>query len=419
MPTRGLAASFLRSNSSRRIMGMDSRRAFRAYIACTTAATVAAGVLVAAHEQTRPPLPTLLLLVGLIVYSQHRSVEFTEGSAVNADFMVMMASIVAFHETSPYLGPMIVAAARGFYLPQIRRALLGVGPAQRHDRRPRGPRRGADVQRVQPRRRGRAAECALRGGRHGAGVRRRAVAHAGARPGPAGTALHADDPVVRVALLESLPFSILGFFLGWLYLAADESVVVLMLIVVPMFIAREVFASFMTVKEAHDETVQMLIRALEAKDRYTAGHAERVAEYAQYIGEEMNFGPARMERLRFAALMHDIGKLVVPNHLLNKPGQAHRGGVRSHQDAREGLRADAEPHRLPAADRRRRPQRQHPVRPRRPGPPDRAVHRHDRRRVRRDDLHPLVPQGAAAGGRVQGAPRQGGHPVPPRAVSKR
>ena len=60
MPTRGLAASFLRGNPSRRIMGMDSRRAFRAYIACTTAATVAAGVLVAAHEQTRPPLPTLV-----------------------------------------------------------------------------------------------------------------------------------------------------------------------------------------------------------------------------------------------------------------------------------------------------------------------------------------------------------------------
>jgi HD-GYP domain-containing protein (c-di-GMP phosphodiesterase class II) len=65
----------------------------------------------------------------------------------------------------------------------------------------------------------------------------------------------------------------------------------------------------------------MLVRALEAKDRYTAGHAERVAAYARYIGEELNFMPARLERLRFAALMHDIGKLVVPNQLLNKPGK--------------------------------------------------------------------------------------------------
>ena len=65
----------------------------------------------------------------------------------------------------------------------------------------------------------------------------------------------------------------------------------------------------------------MLVRALEAKDRYTAGHAERVANYARLIGEELRFTPARLERLRFAALMHDIGKLVVPNHLLNKPGK--------------------------------------------------------------------------------------------------
>jgi putative nucleotidyltransferase with HDIG domain len=96
---------------------------------------------------------------------------------------------------------------------------------------------------------------------------------------------------------------------------------VMLLIVVPILIAREMFASYLKVKESHDETVKMLVHALEAKDRYTSGHSERVARYAQYMGEELNFGPARMERLRFAALMHDIGKLVVPNHLLNKPGR--------------------------------------------------------------------------------------------------
>jgi HD-GYP domain-containing protein (c-di-GMP phosphodiesterase class II) len=95
----------------------------------------------------------------------------------------------------------------------------------------------------------------------------------------------------------------------------------MLLIIVPILIAREMFASYMRVKESHDETVGMLIHALEAKDRYTSGHSERVAGYAQYIGEELNFMPARLERLRFAALMHDIGKLVVPNQLLNKPGR--------------------------------------------------------------------------------------------------
>ena len=64
-----------------------------------------------------------------------------------------------------------------------------------------------------------------------------------------------------------------------------------------------------------------LILALEAKDRYTAGHAQRVATFCEYVGSELGFGPSRMERLRYAALMHDIGKLIVPNQLLNKPGR--------------------------------------------------------------------------------------------------
>jgi hypothetical protein len=118
---------------------------------------------------------------------------------------------------------------------------------------------------------------------------------------------------------EVLPFAALGFLLGRLYLSLGPTV--MLLIIVPILIAREMFASYMRVKESHDETVGMLIRALEAKDRYTSGHSERVADYALYIGGELNFMPARLERLRFAALMHDIGKLVVPNQLLNKPGR--------------------------------------------------------------------------------------------------
>jgi hypothetical protein len=118
---------------------------------------------------------------------------------------------------------------------------------------------------------------------------------------------------------EVLPFAVLGFLLGRLYISLGPTV--MLLIIVPILIAREMFASYTRVKDARDETVGMLIHALEAKDRYTSGHSERVADYARYIGEELNFMPARLERLRFAALMHDIGKLVVPNQLLNKPGR--------------------------------------------------------------------------------------------------
>jgi HD-GYP domain-containing protein (c-di-GMP phosphodiesterase class II) len=132
--------------------------------------------------------------------------------------------------------------------------------------------------------------------------------------------------------LQVVPFAVIGFLLGRLYLSLGPAV--MLLIIVPILIAREMFASYMRVKESHEETVGMLIHALERKDHYTAGHAERVAMYARYIGEQLNFMPARLERLRFAALMHDIGKLVVPNHLLNKPSRLTAeefARVRSHE----------------------------------------------------------------------------------------
>ena len=119
--------------------------------------------------------------------------------------------------------------------------------------------------------------------------------------------------------LEVAPFAILGFLLGRLYLGLGPAV--MLLVVVPVLIAREMFGSYTRVREAHNETVELLVRALEQKDPYTAGHAGRVAQYAGYVAEELGFGPARAQRLRFAALMHDIGKLVVPNQLLNKPGK--------------------------------------------------------------------------------------------------
>jgi hypothetical protein len=117
----------------------------------------------------------------------------------------------------------------------------------------------------------------------------------------------------------AFPFALLGLGLGWVYLELGAAVVPLL--VVPILIARSTFASYLELKAGQEQTVETLILALEAKDRYTAGHAQRVATFAEYVGAEFNFGQRRMERLRYAALMHDIGKLIVPNQLLNKPGR--------------------------------------------------------------------------------------------------
>ena len=67
-------------------------------------------------------------------------------------------------------------------------------------------------------------------------------------------------------------------------------------------------------------SVQTLAIALEAKDRYTAGHSERVARFSVLIGRKMGLSPAELEDLRSVALLHDIGKIGMADGVLNKPG---------------------------------------------------------------------------------------------------
>ncbi|AVX31724.1 HDIG domain-containing protein [Carboxydocella thermautotrophica] len=68
-------------------------------------------------------------------------------------------------------------------------------------------------------------------------------------------------------------------------------------------------------------TIQALVQALEARDRYTKGHSENVARYARIIAEEMGLTAQQKENIYLAGLLHDIGKIGVPELILNKPGR--------------------------------------------------------------------------------------------------
>jgi HD-GYP domain-containing protein (c-di-GMP phosphodiesterase class II) len=72
---------------------------------------------------------------------------------------------------------------------------------------------------------------------------------------------------------------------------------------------------------AYLDTVHALVRALEAKDPYTRGHSERVAEYSERVGKRFGLGSARLKILYSAALLHDIGKIGIRENVLNKPSK--------------------------------------------------------------------------------------------------
>ena len=71
----------------------------------------------------------------------------------------------------------------------------------------------------------------------------------------------------------------------------------------------------------HLRTIEALALAIEAKDHTTHEHLRRVRVYALAVGQELGLGESDMQALRAAALLHDIGKLAVPEHIISKPGK--------------------------------------------------------------------------------------------------
>ena len=80
-------------------------------------------------------------------------------------------------------------------------------------------------------------------------------------------------------------------------------------------------------KEAAEEnrelfigSIRMLAAAIDEKDPYTRGHSGRVAKYSQIIGRELGLPADELDKLRIAALLHDVGKIGVDDRVLKKPG---------------------------------------------------------------------------------------------------
>jgi diguanylate cyclase (GGDEF)-like protein/putative nucleotidyltransferase with HDIG domain len=71
----------------------------------------------------------------------------------------------------------------------------------------------------------------------------------------------------------------------------------------------------------HMRTIEALALAIEAKDHTTHDHLQRVRVYAIEVAKDLRVTPEEMEALQAAALLHDIGKLAVPEHIISKPGR--------------------------------------------------------------------------------------------------
>jgi putative nucleotidyltransferase with HDIG domain len=73
-------------------------------------------------------------------------------------------------------------------------------------------------------------------------------------------------------------------------------------------------------EDAYVQTVLALANAVDARDAYTADHSQRLAAWAEATARELGCSEEEVRAIRWAALLHDIGKIGVPDHILQKPG---------------------------------------------------------------------------------------------------
>ena len=118
----------------------------------------------------------------------------------------------------------------------------------------------------------------------------------------------------------------LGFALGF---AADGRPWALAIVFLPLALLLRVFAQerrsridqALELSQAYRGTAMLLGDVVETDDAYTGSHSRDVVELALEVGRRMGLGPDSLRDLEFGALLHDVGKITVPNAIINKPGK--------------------------------------------------------------------------------------------------
>jgi len=120
-------------------------------------------------------------------------------------------------------------------------------------------------------------------------------------------------------LISDLGYATLGLLIAALWSVGLRPVGVV-LVLVPMFVARWAMGQFAAQERAYAATMGALCQAVETKDFYTRGHSERVSRGSAMLAREVGMRPERVDAIRYAGMLHDVGKLGVPTKVLQKNG---------------------------------------------------------------------------------------------------
>ncbi len=113
--------------------------------------------------------------------------------------------------------------------------------------------------------------------------------------------------IIGSAWLYDFLASGLAVLLAFLYLELQFAGLVLL--VVPMFLVRHTRQMYLELERANRELLDLMVKAIEARDPYTSGHSVRVAEYAKTMAREVGLPAKQVDQIATAALLHDVGKI--------------------------------------------------------------------------------------------------------------
>jgi len=135
--------------------------------------------------------------------------------------------------------------------------------------------------------------------------------------------------------LDYLGYGVIGFLFVILWVPAEVGPASAVLILAPLFVARWAFVQYGDERRAHERTLSALVAAVETKDLYTRGHSERVALLCDLMAGSLTLNQQDTEALRYAGMLHDIGKLAIPTRVLRRadgPSQADLASIATHAE---------------------------------------------------------------------------------------
>jgi HD-GYP domain-containing protein (c-di-GMP phosphodiesterase class II) len=117
----------------------------------------------------------------------------------------------------------------------------------------------------------------------------------------------------RGVLAYDLIASFVGVLVAWFYTRSEQWVgfgsLGLLGVVVPVIAVRHVYGLYHQLEDSGQELLQLMVKAIEARDPYTSGHSVRVSEMSRAVAVELGLSAREIEQVETAALLHDVGKI--------------------------------------------------------------------------------------------------------------